>query len=133
MATFRYSLLSPQGYWLALRLAGTLVLACSAPKAAKPLPPLPHAAYAHYLDGRLAGYRDDWAAAADALADAAVAAPDQPMVAVELARAQVKAKRPEAARATLATARVKWPMRLERSEPARLVRVPRAWRARVTR
>ena len=40
---------------------------------------------------------------------AAAAAPDQPMIAVELARAQHKAKRPEAARATLAAARARWP------------------------
>ena len=110
MATFRYSLLGPQGSWLALRLAGTLLLAaCRTPPPAKPLPPLPHTAYAYYLDGKLAAYREDWPSAADALAQAAAAAPDQPMVAVELARAQWKAKRPEAARATLAAARVKWP------------------------
>ena len=97
MATFRYSV-------LALVLA-----ACPAPQKPKPLPPLAHAAYAHYLDGQLAAYREDWGDAADALADAAAAAPDQPMIAVELARAQMKAKRPEAARETLAAARKKWP------------------------
>jgi tetratricopeptide (TPR) repeat protein len=85
-----------------------LAVACG-PKPAPPVPPLPHAAYAHYLDGKLAGYRDDWPAAADALADAAAAAPDQPMLAVELARAQAKAKRTAAAKTTLAAARVKWP------------------------
>lgn len=95
MGTFRYSVL--------------ILVACSAPPRAKPLPPLPHAAYAHYLDGKLAGFRDEWSNAADALALAAAAAPDQPMVAVELARAQQKAKRPEAARQTLAAARTKWP------------------------
>jgi tetratricopeptide (TPR) repeat protein len=95
MGTFRFSLL--------------FAVACSAPPKAKPLPPLPHAAYAHYLDGKLAGFREEWEAAADALAQAAAAAPDQPMVAVELARAQQKAKRPEAARQTLAAARAKWP------------------------
>ncbi|MBA2543789.1 MAG: tetratricopeptide repeat protein [Deltaproteobacteria bacterium] len=82
---------------------------CPRDKPVKPLPPLAHAAYAHYLDGKLAGYRDDWGAAADALTAAHGAAPDQPMVAVELARAQAKAKRDDAARATLATARTKWP------------------------
>ncbi|MDQ3341872.1 MAG: tetratricopeptide repeat protein [Myxococcota bacterium] len=97
MATFRSSLFA------------LLLAACPSPKAPKPLPPLPHTAYAHYLDGKLAAYRDDWPSAADALAQAAAAAPDQPMVAVELARAQWKAKRPEAARATLAAARTKWP------------------------
>jgi tetratricopeptide (TPR) repeat protein len=99
MATSRSSLL------LLLLLYG----ACPSPKAPKPLPPLPHTAYAHYLDGKLAAYRDDWPSAADALAQAARAAPDQPMVAVELARAQWKAKRPEAARETLQAARKKWP------------------------
>ena len=110
MATFRYSLLGPQGSWLALRLAGTLLLAaCRPPPPAKPLPPLPHTAYAYYLDGKLAAYREEWGNAADALAQAAAAAPDQPMVAVELARAQWKAKRADAARVTLAAARAKWP------------------------
>jgi tetratricopeptide (TPR) repeat protein len=98
MATFRSSVL------VALLLAG-----CPSKRPAKPLPPLAPPAYANYLDGKLAAYRDDWAAAADALQAAAAAAPDQPMIAVELARAQQRAKRPEAARETLAAARVKWP------------------------
>ncbi len=93
---------------LVFGLAG-IVIGCHHDKPPAPLPPLAHGAYAHYLDGKLAGYRDDWGAAVDALAAAAAAAPDQPMVAVELARAQAKAKRDDAARATLATARVKWP------------------------
>jgi tetratricopeptide (TPR) repeat protein len=83
--------------------------ACGPPRRPPPLPPLPHVAYARYLDGKLAGYRDEWSNAADALADAAAAAPDQPMIAVELARAQQRARRPEAARATLAAARARWP------------------------
>lgn len=70
---------------------------------------MPHAAYALYLDGKLAAYRSDWAAAADSLAEAAKAAPDQPMIAVELARVQAKAKREAAAADTLAAARKKWP------------------------
>ena len=85
------------------------VAACGPPRKPRPLPPLPYVAYARYLDGKLAGYRDEWSNAADALADAAAAAPDQPMVAVELARAQQRAKRPEAARQTLAAARARWP------------------------
>lgn len=97
MATFRSSL-------LALALC-----ACRPPPPARPLPPLPSAAYAHYLSGKLAAYSEDWAEAADALAAAAAAAPDQPVIAVELARAQWKAKRHDAARATLAAARTKWP------------------------
>jgi tetratricopeptide (TPR) repeat protein len=90
-------------------LALVLLLGCRPDKPPAPLPPLASSAYAHYLDGKLAGYRDDWAAAADALAAAQTAAPDQPMVAVELARAQARAKRDDAAKATLATARLKWP------------------------
>ncbi|MEO8703196.1 MAG: tetratricopeptide repeat protein [Kofleriaceae bacterium] len=85
------------------------LVACGGSKTAPPLPPLPHAAYAHYLDGKLAGYRDDWPAAAEALADATKAAPDQPVIAVELARAQARAKQVDAAKATLAAARTKWP------------------------
>lgn len=66
-------------------------------------------AYAYYLDGKLAAYRSDWDAAVDSLREAAKAAPDQPMIAVELARALSKAKKDVAARETLAIARTKWP------------------------
>ncbi len=90
-------------------LALVLLLGCRPDKPLAPLPPLGHAAYAHYLDGKLAGFRDDWAGAVDALTAAAVEAPDQPMIAVELARAQVRAKKDDAAKATLAAARLKWP------------------------
>lgn len=86
-----------------------LVLGCHRDKPLAPLPPMAHAAYAHYLDAKLAGYRADWPAAADALTAALAAAPDQPMIAVELARAQAKAKRDGAARDTLAAARKRWP------------------------
>lgn len=86
-----------------------LVVACGAAKAPKRPPPLAPAAYAHYLDGKLYAYRDDWPAAADALAAAAAAAPDQPLLAVELARAQHHAKRQAAAQVTLDQARKKWP------------------------
>ncbi|HEU0037632.1 MAG TPA: tetratricopeptide repeat protein [Kofleriaceae bacterium] len=85
------------------------LVACHRNKPPRPLPPLPHAAYAHYLDGKLSAYRDDWSGAAAALDDASRAAPDQPMVAVELARAQQRAKQDAAARRTLADARVRWP------------------------
>jgi tetratricopeptide (TPR) repeat protein len=73
------------------------------------LAPLPPNAYAHYLAGKLALYRDDPATAADELRIAAKAAPDQPMITVELARALAMAKRTAAAREVLATARKKWP------------------------
>ena len=71
--------------------------------------PLPPAATSHYLAGKLAMYREDWAAAADELALAAKAAPDQPMIAVEEARALAKAKRPDEARDVLAATRANWP------------------------
>ncbi|HEY0993549.1 MAG TPA: hypothetical protein VGD80_41130, partial [Kofleriaceae bacterium] len=73
--------------------ASIFVLGCARRPPVAPLPPLPRDVYALYLDGKLAGYKGDWAAAADALSEAAARAPDQPMVAVELARAQMKAKR----------------------------------------
>ena len=85
------------------------VAACTRPAPVAPLPPLPRDVYARSLEGKLAAYQGDWAAAADALAQAAAAAPDQPMVAVELARMQMKAKRTAAAVTTLASARRRWP------------------------
>src|SRR5262245_22704707 len=85
---------------LVLAFPGLAAMGCAHRAPVAPPPPLARAVYAHYLDGKLAGYRGDWEGAADALAQAATAAPDQPMVAVELARAQVKAKRTAAAVAT---------------------------------
>ena len=82
---------------LAIAAAVLGLAGCPRPAPIAPPAPLVREAYAHYLDGKLAGYQGDWAAAADALAEAAAAAPDQPMVAVELARAQLKAKRNAAA------------------------------------
>jgi tetratricopeptide (TPR) repeat protein len=73
------------------------------------LVPLPPAAYSHYLAGKLAAYREDWSSAADELVQAARAAPEQPMIAVEEARALAKAKRGNEARAVLAETRAKWP------------------------
>ncbi|HVK87628.1 MAG TPA: tetratricopeptide repeat protein [Kofleriaceae bacterium] len=92
---------------------GALIACRSTKPAERPLPPLAKEAYAAYLEGKLAGYREDWAAAAEALAAAAKAAPDQPMIAVELARAQAKATRTSDARATLALARKQWPAHAE--------------------
>ena len=71
--------------------------------------PLARDAYSHYLAGQLAGYRDDWATAANELAEAAAAAPDQPVIAVALARALANAKRDPDALAVLAKARETWP------------------------
>ncbi|HEX4419837.1 MAG TPA: tetratricopeptide repeat protein [Kofleriaceae bacterium] len=91
-------------------LAGASGLSgCAHPERPRPLPPLPREVYARSLSGKLAGYQGDWPAAVDALTAAAAAAPDQPMVAVELAHAQVKADRTAAALATLAAARKRWP------------------------
>ncbi len=83
--------------------------ACARPPPPVRQPPLPREVYARYLEGKLAAYRTDWAAAADAVGLAAAAAPDQPMIAVELARVQMKAERRAAALATLAAARKRWP------------------------
>ena len=71
--------------------------------------PLPRDAYSHYLAGKLAMYREAWAEAATELTAAAAAAPDQPSIAIELARALAKAKRGPEARAVLARARAEWP------------------------
>lgn len=84
------------------------VAGCSHP-AQTPLTPLPSPVFAGYLAGKLSAYQGDWDAAADALALAAAAAPDQPMIAVELARLQMKARRTGDAIATLARARAQWP------------------------
>jgi tetratricopeptide (TPR) repeat protein len=84
--------------------------ACSHPAPVRPLPPLPRQASASYLTGKVLAYKGDWAAATEALAAAAAAAPDEAMIAVELARAQVKANRTDAALATLTEARRKWPL-----------------------
>ncbi|MBA3541616.1 MAG: hypothetical protein H0T79_18525, partial [Deltaproteobacteria bacterium] len=87
------------------RLLITLALAgaCHASPRPPPAParPLPRAAYAHYLAGKMAMYQQDWAAATVSLAAARAAAPDEPMIVVELARAQVKAKDLVAASVTL--------------------------------
>lgn len=71
--------------------------------------PLPAKAYAHYLAGKYALYREDAAAAVTELTAALQAAPAQPMISVELARALAKAKRSDAARQVLETARKDWP------------------------
>nr|HEX4315689.1 tetratricopeptide repeat protein [Kofleriaceae bacterium] len=71
--------------------------------------PLPRAAMAHYLAARLDAAGSDWAGMADELAAAAVAAPGEAMIAVELARAQARSGDLRAARATILAARDKWP------------------------
>src|SRR5688500_19388018 len=95
----------------AIKLVAGLCLIAACHRTPKPvsLAPLPPKAYAHYLAGKHALYRDDAATAAEELKLAAAAAPDQPMIAVELARALAKAKRAPAARDVLVLARKKWP------------------------
>jgi predicted Zn-dependent protease len=90
-------------------LAVIVVLAACHHATPIPMAPLARDAYAHYLAGQLAGYRDDWTTAASELAEAAAAAPDQPVIVVALARALSKAKRDPDALAVLARARETWP------------------------
>lgn len=92
-----------------LVLSIAVLAACRKPAPVVPLPPMSHTAYAYYLDAKLAGHRSEWDAAVTSLTAAAKAAPDQPMIVVELARALGKAKREPAAREALALARQKWP------------------------
>ena len=68
------------------RVAWILALTAACHRTPKPvsIAPLPADAYAHYLAGKLALYRDDAEAASHELAAAAAAAPEQPMLAVEL-------------------------------------------------
>lgn len=93
------------------RAAWILALTAACHHTPKPVPiaPLPAGAYAHYLAGKLALYHDDAEVASRELQVAAAAAPDQPMITVELARALAKSKQELGARDVLAAARVKWP------------------------
>jgi tetratricopeptide (TPR) repeat protein len=95
---------------LRIRLATlALVAACHHTPRPVSVAPLPAAAYAHYLAGKYALYRDDAERAVFELTAAANAAPEQPMITVELARALAKAKQRSAARDVLEKARVAWP------------------------
>jgi predicted Zn-dependent protease len=85
-----------------------LLLACSHATIV-PMRALGRDAYSHYLAGRLAMYREDYAQAVTELTAAAAAAPDQPSFAIEQARALAKAKRDGDARTVLAHARATWP------------------------
>jgi len=87
--------------------------AASCASAPAQVPPLPRAAYAHYLDGKLAMYEKHYEVAVSALAAAAAAAPDQPMIVVALALAQDKAGNHAAAIATMSAARDRWDHRAE--------------------
>jgi tetratricopeptide (TPR) repeat protein len=86
-----------------------LVAACHHTPRPVSVAPLPAGAYAHYLAGKYALYRDDAERAVFELTAAATAAPDQPMITVELARALAKTKQQPAARDVLAKARAAWP------------------------
>lgn len=96
MATFRCSL---------------LLLCVAACHHARPVAPgpLPRAAYAHYLAGKTALYTDDIDGAIGELQAASAAAPEQPMIAIALAGALVKAKRLPDAQRVLETTRQAWP------------------------
>src|SRR5436305_6399232 len=106
MATFRCKRPGASGLGPSVILAW--LFACHhAPQ--PPLVPLAPAAYSHYLAGKLALYHDDAATAAAELAQAAAAAPDQAMIAVEQGRALAKAHHIDQAEQVLAVARMKWP------------------------
>ncbi len=88
-----------------------MAIAAGCQRTPKPvsIKPLPAKAYAHYLSGKYALYRDDPARAVIELTAASRAAPEQPMISVELARALARAKKAPAAREVLETARKAWP------------------------
>jgi predicted Zn-dependent protease len=92
----------------ALALALTMATGCHPPAAATTAP-LPPAAYAHYVRGRIALTGNDYRRAEDELRAAAAAAPDQPHL--ELARIRVIAKggRAAEARAAATAATARWP------------------------
>ena len=85
------------------------VIACHHAPPPVSVAPLPPGAYAHYLAGKMAQYADDLDGAVREMSAAVEAAPEQPMIAVELARLLAKAKRDDGARDVLARARKKWP------------------------
>jgi cellulose synthase operon protein C len=91
--------------------AVTLIAFAACTSAPKPvsLAPLPPTAYAHYIAAKYALYQDDTGTAIAELTAALAAAPEQPMIGVELARALAKAKRGAEARSVLAKLRTSWP------------------------
>src|SRR5690348_5108623 len=95
------------------RAAIVLVLVCGCPHATPPAapvePPLPAAAYAHYLRGQLAMDASDFALAAEELRAAAAAAPDEPRIEVERIRALAKDGRKADVRIAIAAAETRWP------------------------
>jgi len=89
-------------------LAFALLVACSH-ETTVPMRPLGRETYSHYLAGRLAMYREDYATAVTELTAAAMITPDQPQIAILEAQALAKAKRVPEARNVLARARETWP------------------------
>jgi predicted Zn-dependent protease len=85
------------------------LIACSHPKPQVPIHPLDRATTSHYLAGRLAMYREDYAIAVTELTAAATAEPEQPAIAILEAQALAKAKRVPDAQHVLEAARAKWP------------------------
>jgi tetratricopeptide (TPR) repeat protein len=93
----------------AITCALAFVIACHHAPPPVSVGPLPPGAYSHYLAGKMALYRDDLDDAVREMSAAVEAAPDQPMISVELARMLAKAKRDDGAQDVLARARKKWP------------------------
>lgn len=89
-------------------VALALLVACSH-ETIVPMRPLGRETYSHYLAGRLAMYREDYATAVTELTAAATLTPDQPQIAILEAQALTKAKRVPEARNVLARARETWP------------------------
>ncbi|MFT3695436.1 MAG: tetratricopeptide repeat protein [Kofleriaceae bacterium] len=90
-------------------IALLLLAACTHHAQPVPMRQLGKDAYAHYLNGRFAIYKEDYATAVTELQAAIAAAPDQPTFAIELAHALAKAKRVPEANAVMTDARAKWP------------------------
>lgn len=100
-------------------LLATALLACGgAPRRRGPLPPLSRDGYARYIAGQLALVDGDSREAVAQLARAAAAQPDEPEIAVALARAQLRDRDLRGATTTAASATERWPT------------VPSTWRVR---
>jgi tetratricopeptide (TPR) repeat protein len=95
---------------IAATVLGITLLACAgrAPRPAPP-PPLPQAAYAHYLRGRVAVTEGDHALAVQELRAAAAAAPGEVEITVALVDALLRAERPFEATIAARAAQKRWP------------------------
>ncbi len=92
-----------------MKSAVALVLVACSHVTTVPMHPLERATTSHYLAGRLAMYREDYATAVTELVAAAQLAPDQPAIAILEAQALARAKRVPEAQTVLAHARETWP------------------------